>query len=85
MPLSAADCRDLQGVLSGKATGWRYTQVARWLRACGFVEHGSHGSHRTWRHPSGRRVPMVDKGKGQLLPVYAKRAAQAILDLGECQ
>ena len=84
MPLSEGDCKDLREALAGKATGYRYSNVARWLRAAGFVEHGAGGSHRTWRHASGVRIPMVDKGKGHLLPVYVKRAARGIFGTGEC-
>lgn len=85
MKLSDADCREIQGALQGKGTNYRYADVALWLQRADFVApKGGDGSHRWWRHPSGRRVQVVDKGHGQLLPVYVKRAARAILDLGGC-
>jgi len=86
MDLSKGDCREILNALSSKATGFRYNQVAKWLARADFEPpaKGS-GSHRVWYHsPSGRRVPMVDKGRGEILPVYVKRAARAIIDLGGC-
>jgi hypothetical protein len=86
MDLSRGDCKEIRGALSGKATGRTYPQVARWLAHADFEPpRGGSGSHRVWYHrPSGKRVPMVDKGRGELLPVYVKRAARAIVDLGGC-
>ncbi len=86
MDLSKGDCREIRHALSTKATGFRYSDVAKWLRRADFEPppQGS-GSHRVWYHSaSGRRVQMVDKGRGDILPVYVKRAAQAIIDLGGC-
>ena len=72
-------------MLGGKATGWGYGDVARWLRRADWTEHGTGSSHRTWRSPSGqRRVTLVNAGGGELLPVYVKRTGQAILDEGGC-
>jgi predicted RNA binding protein YcfA (HicA-like mRNA interferase family) len=72
-------------MLTGKATGYAYGDVARWLRRADWTEHGKGGSHRTWRSPSGRRrVTLVKAGGGELLPVYVKRAGNAILDEGGC-
>jgi hypothetical protein len=85
MDLTDGDCDDLRAILDGRGTNIRYTQLARWLRRADFSEHGGGGSHRAWRHPSGKRFPaMVDHGRGHILPVYAKRAARAIVDLGGC-
>jgi len=84
MNLSDADCWEIRGALQGKATNYRYADVALWLRKADFLLPSGDGSHRWWRHPGGRRVQVVDKGHGQLLPVYVKRAAHAILDLGGC-
>ena len=82
--LSASDCAEIREALAGKATNYRYSQVARWLRRADWMEHGSGSSHRTWRSPAGTRQPMVDGGGGTLLPVYVKRAARAILEDGGC-
>jgi hypothetical protein len=86
MHLSKGDCGDITGALSGKATGWTYQQVTRWLARADFQgPRSGSGSHRVWYHrPSGKRVPMVDKGRGELLPVYVKRAARAIVEIGGC-
>ena len=85
-PLSDADCREIRTALAGKALGYGYGDVARWLTRAGFVPpKRPEGSHRTWRHPTGVRIPLVEKGRGVLLPVYVKRAARAILDTGGCQ
>ena len=86
-PLSDADCAEIRGVLSGKATGYTYDNVVRWLkRAPGWTAPKKpKGTHRTWVHSSGKRLPLVDKGKGEMLPVYVKAAAEAILESGECK
>lgn len=85
MPLSERDCREIRGVLRGKATNVRYRDLERWLGGAGFAEHGVGSSHRTWRHAeTGMRVPSVDSGRGQVLPVYVKKAARAILAVGGC-
>ena len=83
MALSRKDCQEVRTALMGKATNFRYSDVARWLRKAGFdPPTTTEGTHRVWAHPSGRRVGLVEKGRGEMLPVYVKRAAQAILDLG---
>lgn len=84
-PLSEADCAEIRSVLEGKATGFSYNDLARWLSKAGFAPpKRPSGSHRTWRHGSGRRIPLVDKGRGETLPVYVKRAASLILETGGC-
>jgi hypothetical protein len=82
--LSAKDCAEIREALAGKATNFRYTRVARWLRRADWTEHGEGSSHRAWKAPTGRRLPSVDSGGGELLPVYVKRAARAILEEGGC-
>lgn len=85
MDLRDGDCRQIVAAASGKATGYRYGQVAGWLARADFAPpRNTTGTHRVWRHPSGRRVQLVDKGAGEMLPVYVKRAAKAIIDLGGC-
>lgn len=86
MPLSKSDCEELQQLLRGKALGKAYEDIVRFLRRAGFTMPGSgKGSHRTWVHPGfGRRVGLVDKGRGDLLPCYVKIAATTILELGLC-
>lgn len=85
MRLTAADCMELRAILGGKATGYRYADVAILLDKADFEPPKKpSGTHRTWRHPSGHRVPIVDNGHGELLPVYIKRAARMILSVGGC-
>jgi predicted RNA binding protein YcfA (HicA-like mRNA interferase family) len=86
-PLSDRDCEEIRGVLTGKATGYTYDQVANWLLKAGWKQSKNKGgsSHRVWKHPSGRRVLLVDKGRGAMLPVYTKRAAKAIIETGGCK
>jgi predicted RNA binding protein YcfA (HicA-like mRNA interferase family) len=70
----------LEALLLGKATNVRYSDVTRWLDRAGFQPPlSSAGSHRVWYHPSGARVQLVEKGKGELLPAYVKRAIKTIL------
>lgn len=86
MKLSVSDCAEIRGALTGKATGYSYADVAIWLRHADFdPPRKTSGSHRTWRHPGGRRVPLVDRGHGELLPVYVKAAARTILEVGGCK
>lgn len=85
MPLSGKDCRKIRGVLEGKATNFRYSDVARWLERAGFEHVGGKGSHRYWVHPAtGTRATLVERGKEELLPAYVKDAASAILKIGSC-
>lgn len=86
MALSRSDCREVRRALSGKATGYRYDEVARWLRRADFDPPvGSGGSHRVWFHAATSRIAqLVDKGHGELLPVYVKQAAKVILEVGGC-
>lgn len=82
--LGPKDCALLREVLSGKGTNVTYAELARLLQKAGWKLTGSRGSHRTWRNPGGGRIVLVDAGGGEILPVYAKRAAAAILKGGEC-
>ena len=86
MPLTADDCREILQALRGKATNFRYADVALGLHGGSFAppKRQSNGSHRVWRHPTGRRVMIPDRGRGKLLPVYVKKAAKAILEAGGC-
>lgn len=85
MSLSRKDCRTIRAVLQARATGFRYADVARWLRRAGFeAPVRKDGSHRVWVHSSGRRVVLVERGHGELLPAYVKEAARVILEIGAC-
>jgi predicted RNA binding protein YcfA (HicA-like mRNA interferase family) len=85
MALTARDCSEIRSTLKGKATNCDYQTVTWWLAKAGFEPPAKpEGSHRVWVHPSGRRVPLVDKGHGTLLPVYVKKAIKAILETGAC-
>ena len=61
--------------------GWRYEEVACILEWYGFTTDSEGGSHRVFKHPCGRRVTIVAKGSGTLLPVYVKEAIAAIDDV----
>jgi len=79
MTLSAKDCLELAQALGGKALGYRYGDIVRWLRRADCREGpGDGGSHRTWTHPSGKKIPLVDRGAREVLPVYVKRAARVL-------
>lgn len=85
MALAAEECVELKHALKGKATNYRYSDVARWLQRGDFVEpRGATGSHRVWTHSGGRRVQLVDHGAGELLPVYVKRAFRTIREANGC-
>ena len=82
--LAKADCEFLRTVVRGKGTNVTYADLARLLQRAGWTLAGTSGSHRTWRNPSGRRIVLVDAGSGEVLPVYAKRAARVLLEEGAC-
>jgi predicted RNA binding protein YcfA (HicA-like mRNA interferase family) len=84
VPLSSSDCAEIREALSGKAVGFRYSEVVRWLTKAGWDLASSRGSHRVWRAPAGRRIVLVERS-GHLLPVYVKQASRAILDEGGCE
>jgi hypothetical protein len=86
MPLSKADCQELRDLLCGKATGYRYNDVARWLKRAGFEPpRKAEGSHRVWSSADGvRRVQLVQSGHGEMLPPYVKQAARVLLEMGLC-
>lgn len=80
------DCPEYPPMYQGKATGWRYEEVARLLKRAHYTSYGEGGSHRTWVHDqTGKRVPLVDHGNGELLPVYVKRAGKAMWETGGCK
>jgi predicted RNA binding protein YcfA (HicA-like mRNA interferase family) len=79
------DCKVLRGIVAGKGTNVAYPDLARLLQRAGWELAGSRGSHRTWRTETGRRIVLVDTGAGDVLPVYAKRAAAAILEGDSCR
>lgn len=82
MALSWRELEEIASALRGKATNFKYSDVARWLQRAGFQLHGlPKGSHRVWIHPTGERVQLIEKGRGEMLPVYVKNAARAILKL----
>jgi predicted RNA binding protein YcfA (HicA-like mRNA interferase family) len=86
VPLSSSDCEAIKRALEGKGTGYRYSDVARWLRRAGFEPpRKTEGSHRVWVHAMHRRVQLVEKGHGELLPAYVKNAARILLEMEICQ
>ncbi len=85
MALTSDECAELRATLRSKATNHRCSDVERWLQKAGFdPPRRPEGSHRVWVHPSGRRVLIVDKGHGPILPVYVKKAIRTILEVGAC-
>lgn len=82
--LGGKDCDFLRGIGGGKGTNVSYNDLARVLGRAGWELAGSRGSHRTWLSEAGRRIVLVDGGAGEVLPVYAKRTAAAILEGGAC-
>jgi predicted RNA binding protein YcfA (HicA-like mRNA interferase family) len=82
--LGGKDCEFLREIVRGKGTNVTYSTLARVLQRAGWELAGSRGSHRTWRNETGRRIVLVDSGSGDVLPVYAKRTAKAVLEGGEC-
>ncbi len=78
------DCAAIRAALSSRATGYRYTDVTRWLSRAGWNLASQRGSHRVWRAPTGRRIVLVERA-GELLPAYVKEAARAILEQGLCE
>ena len=64
--------------MRASSRGWRLEEVAGILGAYGFATKASSGSHRLFKHPSGVRVGLVEKGSGTLLPVYVEEAVAAI-------
>ncbi len=85
MELSDRDCREIRGALDGRTTNFRYRDIARWLSKADFVPPSNpRGSHRWWRHPSGRRVGVPDHGRGQVKWWYVKEVAKVIVELGGC-
>jgi predicted RNA binding protein YcfA (HicA-like mRNA interferase family) len=86
VPLSTSDCEAIRRALEGKATGYRYSDVARWLQRAGFEPpRKAEGSHRVWYHARGRRVQLVEKGHGEMLPAYVKNAARILLEMELCR
>jgi predicted RNA binding protein YcfA (HicA-like mRNA interferase family) len=87
MPLGMDDCAELLTILRSKATGYRYSDMVRWLRRADFKEpEKPSGSHRVWVHEgSGRRAQLVEHGAGDLLPVYVKRACRVMREANQCQ
>ena len=82
--LGPKDCRFLREILGGKGTNVSYSDLARVLKRARWELAGSRGSHRTWLSEAGARIVLVDAGSGEVLPVYAKRAAAAVLEEGAC-
>jgi hypothetical protein len=70
--------------LRGKGTGFRYSDLARLLHRCKFLERGSGTSHRTWSHALlDHHVTIKDDGRRHLLPVYVKRVSAVLRRLRE--
>ena len=86
MPLGRGDCQSIRAAFedSRLRQGLRYREVARWLQRAGFVLASTSGSHRAWKHPSGRLVLLVERGHGDLKAYQVKTAVQTIIEVGEC-
>lgn len=85
--MPSADCAEFGAALEGKALGYRYADLARWLQRAGFQKPKKGvGSHRVWRHPDdGKKVTIVDKGTRHVLPAYVKETAQVLWTRGGCE
>ncbi len=65
----------------GRLAGFKYTEVARKLRALGFrFDRQARGSHEIWRHPDGRKTTLVRHPR----PI-AEGTLRAILRQGEIE
>lgn len=79
MTLRDKDCEEVASALQGKKTGYRYSDLARWMNRAGAVEVSRKGSHRTWKHPSGRYVTLRE-GSGHVLPCYVSDVGKLLLE-----
>jgi predicted RNA binding protein YcfA (HicA-like mRNA interferase family) len=69
----------LEEMRAGRTSGWRFAQVRAALESRGFVlRPKAKGSHRIFKHNSGERLMVLDKGSGAVPPVYVERALAAI-------
>jgi hypothetical protein len=86
MSFSRKDCEEVLAALKSKALGYRYQDLERWLRRadCRLVSESPSGSHRVWRHPSGRRIQLKTRGQRELLPAYVKAVAKALAEEERC-
>ena len=63
--------------------GHTYDEAASVLTGLDFTPpKGSSGSHRFWKHPSGCRVGLVDKGSGTMPVEYIKTMVQSLRTYG---
>jgi len=84
-PLSKKDCEDIRALLRGKALGYTYADLERWLTRAGWSPpNKAGGSHRVWTHKSAKFLMVKDDGNRELLPCYPKHVAKAILEAGGC-
>jgi predicted RNA binding protein YcfA (HicA-like mRNA interferase family) len=64
--------------------GWRYAELSRILRRSGFAETRRRGSHRTWRHPCGINITVVDR-PGEVQAVYVQQVVAAVARAREAE
>ena len=76
--LSASDCADLRTIADGKGTGFRYADLARYLKRAGWEVNKGAGSHRTWRQKGRRRIVLPERNP--VLPVYVRLVATRLLE-----
>jgi len=74
---------DLLDRMRRHPVGWRYAELARMLRRSGFAE-SARGSHRTWRHPAGISVTLVDR-PGDVLALYVRKVVAAVTRAREAE
>lgn len=85
--MASPDCGEYGEALAAKGLGYRYADLARWLKRAGYAAPRSGaGSHRVWRHPAEKdRVTLVDCGNREVLPAYVKKTARRLWALGGCE
>lgn len=64
------------------SSDFKFSDVEQVLKAFGFQELRSKGSHHIFGHPDGRKLPSIPKKSGKVKKTYVKRIVQ-ILELKE--
>lgn len=68
--------------LRGRRTGVKYRDLASALKRCEAEHVSSSGSHRTWKHSAvDLHLTIVDKGSGDVLPVYVSKTRKYLLSI----
>jgi len=77
-----ATVETLAEALRGRRTGVSYHDLARILKQAEAEHVSSAGSHRTWKHEAIRdHLTLVEKGSGDVLPVYISKTRKYLLSI----